>query len=88
MDQLPFLTKEEQDAILDGPALAPPENVVANFENPGRNDGIAHFVFILCTILSTLVLMLRFYVQAVLARKLRVEDCTFLPPLAKERPCV
>ncbi|KAI1485446.1 hypothetical protein F5X96DRAFT_659932 [Biscogniauxia mediterranea] len=79
MDILPYLPKEQQELILDGPALAPPANVTSNFDNPPNNDGLAHGVFAVCLFFATFSFSVRIYARAIRTKKLRVEDfCTIV----------
>lgn len=75
MDQLPYLPQAEKNAIVYGPALAPPPGVTADFENPPNNNGLAVGVLAACVAVSSLCLLLRVYVQGVLARRFYPEDC-------------
>jgi hypothetical protein len=59
--------------ILDLPALAPPEGVVPNFENPEslRHPELAVIQFTA----ATLVVAIRIYTKYFIVRKMLVEDC-------------
>ncbi|KAK3382593.1 hypothetical protein B0T24DRAFT_645274 [Lasiosphaeria ovina] len=72
MDQFPYLPKATQDALLAGPALAPPPGVTPNFKNPPNNNALAHGVMAACLAVSTLCLLLRIWL-AILSR--RVKGC-------------
>lgn len=70
------------NAILDGPALAPPKGVVPNFENPQnlRNPELA----VLQLAAATVVVALRVYTKMVVVGKMLTEDCkTFHPSLKR-----
>ncbi|KAI0179003.1 hypothetical protein GGR52DRAFT_569909 [Hypoxylon sp. FL1284] len=73
-DAIPSLPNEQQQALLDGPALAPPKGVVSNFDNPDNNNGLAYGVIALCITVATLCLMIRAYSRLVLFKQLKVED--------------
>ncbi|KAI1372416.1 hypothetical protein F4677DRAFT_449534 [Hypoxylon crocopeplum] len=73
-DALPFLPHDQQQLLLDGPALAPPEGVTAQFDNPPNNNGLAHGVIAACVTVATLCLIIRGYARLVLFKKLKPED--------------
>ncbi|KAL2016751.1 hypothetical protein VTK56DRAFT_3099 [Thermocarpiscus australiensis] len=59
---------------LDGPALAPPDGAVSNFDNPSNQNGLARGVLIACASIATVSLVLRAYGRFYLLRKVSVED--------------
>jgi hypothetical protein len=64
------------DAILDGPALAPPPGVKPNFVNP---DNLAHpGLAVLQLTIATLVVLMRIYTKLGVLRKMQAEDCEYL----------
>jgi len=73
-DQIPYLPKEVQDALLAGPAMAPPEGVTPDLINPPNNNALAHGVMATCIAVSTFCIILRFYL-AVLSRRVKVVEC-------------
>lgn len=61
------------DAILDGPAMAPPPGVEANFENP---ENLSHPELAwLQLIVATVVVVMRVYTKLGVVRKMLAEDC-------------
>lgn len=72
----PNLPPAVQQAILNGPAEAPPEGVTPDFTNPPNGNSEALAVIIICTILATLALIGRLYSRAFLIKKLHIEDCS------------
>jgi hypothetical protein len=61
------------DAILDGPALAPPPGVRPNFENP---DNLSHPELAwLQLIIATVVVVMRVYTKLGVVRNMLAEDC-------------
>lgn len=80
MDSLPYLPAAEQQALLDGPALAPPAGVVSNFDNPPNNNGLAQGVIATCITVATLCLVARVYTKLFCVRKFKLEDCNSLGP--------
>ncbi|KXX79396.1 hypothetical protein MMYC01_204045 [Madurella mycetomatis] len=77
MDQIPYLPKEQQDAILAMPALEPPPGVTPNFENPPNQNGLAHGVMATCLTVTTFCLMLRTYL-AVASKKVKATEVLIL----------
>ncbi|KAI1114233.1 hypothetical protein F5Y14DRAFT_415118 [Nemania sp. NC0429] len=55
------LTPAEQQTLLDGPALAPPDGT-SHFANPPNQNAVSYVVIILCLSLSSVFLFLRAYV--------------------------
>ncbi|KAI0412036.1 hypothetical protein F5X98DRAFT_30740 [Xylaria grammica] len=74
MDLIPYLPKEQQEALLAGPALAPPEGVVANFDNPPNNNRIAHATFVICLFFATFSFFVRMYARILGLRSVKLED--------------
>lgn len=74
-DAIPYLSHEQQEALLDGPTLAPPAGVTSNFINPENNNGLAYGVIAACVTVATLCLMIRGYARLVLFKQLKPEDC-------------
>ncbi|KAI8963501.1 hypothetical protein F5Y11DRAFT_365088 [Daldinia sp. FL1419] len=52
MSSLASLSPEEQEAILNGPALTPPPGVTPNFDNPPNNSDGGLAVILVCLILA------------------------------------
>ncbi|KAI1414128.1 hypothetical protein F5Y13DRAFT_179104 [Hypoxylon sp. FL1857] len=73
-DALPFLPHDQQQAALDGPALAPPPGVTPQFDNPPNNNGLAHGVIAACVTVATVCLLIRGYARLVLFKQLKPED--------------
>lgn len=80
-EAIPSLPHDQQELLLDGPALAPPTGVDSNFDNPDNNNGLAYGVIAACVAVATLCLMIRGYARLVLFKKLKPEDCTLLCPV-------
>jgi hypothetical protein len=64
--------------IMDLPAMAPPEGVVPNFENPDslRQPELA----VVQLIVATLAVAIRIFTKYFIVRKMLVEDCTLSNP--------
>ncbi|KAI0532707.1 hypothetical protein GGR58DRAFT_489199 [Xylaria digitata] len=74
MDLIPYLPKEQQEALLAGPALAPPQGIVANFDNPPNQNGIAHATFAICLFFATFSFLVRMYARLLGLRSVKLED--------------
>lgn len=63
------------DAILDGPAIAPPPGVKPNFEHP---DNLSHpELAVLQLVVATVVVGMRVYTKLGVVRKMLAEDCVY-----------
>ncbi|KJZ73121.1 hypothetical protein HIM_07505 [Hirsutella minnesotensis 3608] len=69
---------EKQQAILNGPALAPPPGVVPNFVDPPNRTGLGIAVTIVCVVMVVTAACLRLYARAFVIKKLHVEDAVGL----------
>ncbi|KAI0389135.1 hypothetical protein F5Y17DRAFT_450189 [Xylariaceae sp. FL0594] len=78
LSALPHLPPDEQQAILNGPALEPPPGLTSNFSNPPNNNGLALAVTILCLSVSTILLVIRAYTRIFVIRVVRLEDAISL----------
>ncbi|KAI1105775.1 hypothetical protein F4804DRAFT_331024 [Jackrogersella minutella] len=73
-DALPSLPHDQQQAALDGPALAAPAGITPQFDNPPNNNGLAHGVIAACVTVATICLLIRAYARLVLFKQLKPED--------------
>ena len=78
LHRFPDLSPAEQQAILDGPALTPPQGGSPNLDNPTNRNGTAIAVSVVCLFLLVLSVLIRTYSRLFLVRKWRIEDCMFL----------
>ncbi|KAI1502976.1 hypothetical protein F5X99DRAFT_417552 [Biscogniauxia marginata] len=69
LDGLYLLTPEQQDAILNGLAMAPPTGTEPDFYNPPNQNILSRAVTILCITIVTLTLLLRAYAKVVCFRR-------------------
>ncbi|KAI1483082.1 hypothetical protein K445DRAFT_321120 [Daldinia sp. EC12] len=75
LDPLYLLPPEQQQAILNGPALAPPsEDVVPNFENPPNMNGLAIAVTTVALVIVTIAVFLRAYVKIWIVKNPQIHD--------------
>ncbi|KAK7979681.1 hypothetical protein PG989_012138 [Apiospora arundinis] len=84
--QFPHLSPEEQQAVLNGPAMTPPAGVHPDFSKPGNRPALAIGVSATCFSLATLFLLLRIYSRFVLVKKRRVEDSHIFFPEGSHHP--
>ena len=68
------LTQEELDALLEGPAMPPPEGEVSIFDDPPNQNGLAIGVFTACTAVVVICLAIRLYAQFGLMRRAQVQE--------------
>lgn len=59
---------------MDGPALAAPEGVTPNLDNPANENGLAMFVLIFCSVISTICVLLRAYGKVYLLKRFQLEE--------------
>lgn len=76
MDELPYLTPEEQARILEGPALTPPTGVEPNFGHSANKNAMAYAVFCLNLVIGTVAFMVRAYSRLFIIKRIRIEDGT------------
>jgi hypothetical protein len=62
------------EALMEGPALAPPEGVIPNLDHPQNKNGLALFVFVFCSVISTICVLLRGYGRLWLLKRFQAED--------------
>ncbi|KAJ3554721.1 hypothetical protein NPX13_g10540 [Xylaria arbuscula] len=76
------LTLEQQEEVLNGPALPPPPGVVPNFDNPPNRNQVAIAVNVACSMVTIVVVFLRAYAKIFCMKKLRWEDYLVVPAFA------
>lgn len=74
MSDLSLLPPQQQEAILNGPALQPPAGVDQNLDNPPNNNAIPHAVIPICLFLATLAILVRTYTKIFIVRRINVDD--------------
>jgi hypothetical protein len=62
------------DAILNGPAMAPPKGEVSEFDNPPNENPLAIGVLVTMIVISTFCVLVRLYARVYLLRKVQVEE--------------
>lgn len=71
------LPPQEQEAILNGPALAAPENVVPNLHDPPNRNTLAYTVVAICLTVSALQVLMRAYSRIFVLKSFKCEDSKF-----------
>lgn len=64
----------ELEALLNGPAGAPPPGIRPNFDNPPNLDIVVHLSFAICITFSGLAVLIRIYTRYVLLRSIGYDD--------------
>ncbi|KAI1334901.1 hypothetical protein F5Y15DRAFT_262187 [Xylariaceae sp. FL0016] len=65
------LSRAQQQAILDSPALEAPEGQESQLQNPPNNNGLAYAIIAISIALSTLGIVSRVYTRFVLSRQFK-----------------
>ena len=73
----PFLTPEQLQALLDGPAGKPPAGILPNLENPPNLDTYLVVTVALTLTFGTLAVLLRLYTKLLILRSFACEDCKY-----------
>jgi hypothetical protein len=71
----PNLSPQEQQAILRGPGLPPPDDVDFDFENPPNGNKVGIALIVLCLSFSVPAILGRGYTRVVIQKKVHLEDC-------------
>ncbi|RYP77603.1 hypothetical protein DL769_003376 [Monosporascus sp. CRB-8-3] len=74
LDQLHLLPPENQTAILEGPALKPPSDLLYNLDDPPNGNGVAFAAITICVTVATLAAILRAYSKILVTRNVVLED--------------
>ncbi|CAJ2508336.1 Uu.00g133620.m01.CDS01 [Anthostomella pinea] len=67
------------EAILDGPALAPPAGITSNFDNPVLHNTEARIVLGICLAISSILFLIRMYGTWFVVKKPRLSDYVIIP---------
>ena len=76
--QFPMLSSQDQQSILDGPALSPPDGVTPIFEKAPRRNGETITIFTICLAMTTIAVFGRVYTRVFLLKKVQAQDCAFI----------
>ncbi|KFA60712.1 hypothetical protein S40285_09184 [Stachybotrys chlorohalonatus IBT 40285] len=68
------LPPEQQEMILSGPALMPPNGTLPNFENPSNQNDMSTAVLTATIVIATVAVILRAYCKTFVYRKVEPED--------------
>ena len=77
MDQIPYLPKEQQEALLNSPALEAPKHITPNFDNPPNNNTLGYTVAAICTVVASLCFVMRIYARNFRPLQFHIEDGSF-----------
>ena len=66
------------EALLNGPALAPPPGVTPQLNNPPSYRAATTAIPTVCLIVATLAVSMRVYTRARIIRVVNIADCTHL----------
>lgn len=65
------------DAILNGPAMAPPPGETSDFSNPPNENPLAIGVLVTMIVISTFCVLVRLYARVYLLRKVAAEESEY-----------
>ncbi|KAI0150509.1 hypothetical protein GGR57DRAFT_184992 [Xylariaceae sp. FL1272] len=71
---LSSLTPDQQEALLNGPALTPPVGITPNFDHPPNQNWIGIFAVVVCLLATVVAASLRAYAKILFMKKVRIED--------------
>lgn len=74
LEQIPYLSAEDAEAMLNGPALEPPEGVVPNYENRSTALEVLYASLSLVLLVAISAAGLRAYSRIYVVKKVRIED--------------
>ena len=72
------LSPQQLQALLSGPAGAPPAGVTPNFNDPANLNGLVILTLTLCLVFATMAVLMRVYTKCFLIRSWDYEDCNLL----------
>lgn len=73
------------EALLDGPASAPPKGQTSNLDNPTEYVEVSYFVLIFTIVVATLSVAVRVYTRLRITKNFDIADCK-QPPSPKNDP--
>ncbi|KAI5921031.1 hypothetical protein F4810DRAFT_679833 [Camillea tinctor] len=73
------LTPTQQQDLLNGPALPPPDNVTPNFDNPPNGGTLARVVLIIALTTTTVLVFVRLYSVWFIFKKAHISDYMLIP---------
>lgn len=69
------LSPEKLEALLNGPAQAPPAGITSQLDNPPNHRAASSAVLITCLIVTSIAVAMRLYTKVRVIRKLDIADC-------------
>ncbi|KAH9885698.1 hypothetical protein F4778DRAFT_500096 [Xylariomycetidae sp. FL2044] len=88
LDHFNQLSPEQQEMVLNGPALEPPPGVTSNLEHPPNRNDLAQITNALCLTATCLVALLRVYAKVFCIKKVHMEDYIALAALGTYLGCI
>lgn len=79
MENFPNYPPAVQQAILDGPAMVPPNGTIPDFDDPPNSNSLGIGIGVMCLFLGTTTFFLRVYSRIFIVKKLQIEDCASYP---------
>lgn len=74
-----MLPPEQQDQIINGPALAPPNGTTPDFKDPPNQSIIAEVITPILIAVVTVLVLLRFCSKVLVQRSVHIEDGKYSP---------
>lgn len=72
------LTPAELDAVLEMPAMAPPDGEVSNFIDPPNQNAMSVAIMIVCICFVVLCLLIRAYARLILLKRVQAQEYLIL----------
>ncbi|KAK8062512.1 hypothetical protein PG997_014609 [Apiospora hydei] len=76
--------QDEIEALLNGPALAPPPGVEPNFENPPNHNGTGYGLISAMLAIAAIAMACRIYTKIIHPKRIRIEDA--VQPIKLSQP--
>lgn len=74
-----MLPPKQHDQIISGPALAPVNGAMPNFQDPTNQSIIAEVITPISVAVIAVLVLLRFYSKALVQRSVHIEDGKYSP---------
>jgi hypothetical protein len=76
------LSSKQQQALLAGPALNPPQNVILNLLHPPNRNALGVSILITASVLALLLVACHTYFRVYYCKKFEAEDSKFVYSLS------
>lgn len=80
-----YLSPQQLETLLNGPAGQPPPGVIPNFDDPPNINGLVILTLTICLVFATLAVLMRTYTKLFLIRSWDYEDCKLFSNLYSPR---